>query len=121
MASFCPQGGDRTEDVRRRRADARHAVTGEPSRRAAFQVVAVYPSGNRYAVRAAHDSYGAAVGHVSLCERDADPRDEWTYEIDVTRTGADGETHCRQNVQGEDLGYTPEEVDAFRWYRPCSQ
>lgn len=32
MASFCPQGGDRAEDVRRRRADARRAVTGEPRR-----------------------------------------------------------------------------------------
>jgi len=82
---------------------------------AEFQVVAVYPSGRRFAVRDAHDSFSRAETHRSRCETTSDPRDEWTYEIDVSYTGADGQTHKRFGVTGDDLGYSPEEVDSYRW------
>ena len=74
---------------------------------ATFQVVAVYPSGNRYPVRGAHDGFIRALCHRAWCERDADPRDPWTYEVDMTR--ADGSV--KRNVDGvADLGYAPEEL-----------
>jgi len=47
-----------------------------------FQVVAVYPSGNRRPVLAPHETRAAADWHRELCERDADPRDGWVYAVD---------------------------------------
>jgi len=47
-----------------------------------YQVVAVYPSGNRYPVRAPHETRAGADWHRELCERDADPRDGWVYAVD---------------------------------------
>jgi hypothetical protein len=63
-----------------------------------YQVVAVYPSGRRYPVRKPHDSLERAQWHVEWCERDADPRDTWRYEIDVRYVGSDGQIHWRGNV-----------------------
>jgi uncharacterized protein YjlB len=69
--------------------------------RDSFQVVAVYPSGHRYEVRAPHDTLEGAVAHCRACEVDSDPRDTWTYQVDVYYTGSDGCRHWRGNVGGE--------------------
>ena len=83
---------------------------------ARFQVVAVYPSGTRYPVRAPHAQFLSAVWHRRLCERAADPRDTWVYEIDMTYTGVDGQRHWRGDVDGvRDLGYSPAEVANASW------
>ncbi len=63
-----------------------------------FQVVAVYPSGVRYAVRDFHRTMDKAEWHKAACECDSDPQDTWRYEIDVTYTGSDGQRHWRANV-----------------------
>jgi hypothetical protein len=50
---------------------------------AKFQVVAVYPSGNRYPVRAPWPSLPRAEAHRAACEHAAGPLDAWTYEVDA--------------------------------------
>lgn len=96
------QGDDRRD---------RWRIMPASERRARFQVVAVYPSGNRYDVRPPHTTYLQAEAHRARCERTADPGDTWTYSVDCYYTGSDGQTHWRGDVTGESLGYTPDEVN----------
>ena len=63
-----------------------------------FQVVAVYPSGTRYAIRKPHETLAGAELHLNACRRDADPRDTWFYCVDRYYIGTDGQTHWTGGV-----------------------
>lgn len=62
--------------------------------KAQYQVVAVYPSGRRFPVRAPHDSFDGALWHKEACERfvrECEPderQDINVYEIDVVRVAS---------------------------------
>lgn len=86
---------------------------------AAFQVVAVYPSGRRFPVRDAHDSFLRAEWHRERCAVTLDPGESWTYAVDVTYRGADGCAHTRLGVTRADMApfvpVTDEGVATYRW------
>jgi hypothetical protein len=74
---------------------------------AEFQVVAVYPSGNRYAIRKPHAAFLSAESHRCRCELTLKSGEDWQYEIDVVggKQGIDGVA---------DLGYSEEEIESVR-------
>src|SRR5437868_6815811 len=63
-----------------------------------FQVVAVYPSGTRYAIRDPHETLERADLHLGWCRRDADPEDTWIYCVDRYHVGTDGQIHWTGGV-----------------------
>jgi len=84
---------------------------------AQFQVVAVYPLGRRQPL-------GEPFGSFLPAEADRFRREqEGAYarynaesiEVDGYYRGADGCGHVRLGVRGEDLGYSVEEIAAYRW------